>query len=186
MRIPPRSRLFVALDPPPAARRALAATARDLAGRVGGRPVRAASIHLTLAFLGEVDPERGGALAAAVREALAGPPIRAIPGDVLALPARSRTRVLARALEDPDGALAARAERVRGAVARAAGVAPERRPHLAHLTLVRMRRATRIADGALDVPRERAFAFSRGALYHSVARGDAPPRYEALVTLDLE
>jgi 2'-5' RNA ligase len=186
MRIPPRSRLFVALEPPPEARRALAATARDLAGRVDGRPVRAEAIHLTLAFLGEVAPERGDALAEAVRAALAGPALQATPGAIRALPARSRARVLARELIDDDGALATRAQAVRAAVAEAAGIPPERRPFLAHLTLARLRRPARIASAALDLPREHAFAFSRGSLYHSERRGGAPPRYEALVTLDLE
>ncbi len=51
-------RLFFALWPDDSARSALAPLARRVAGEGGGRPVPAMNLHLTLAFLGEVAPER--------------------------------------------------------------------------------------------------------------------------------
>lgn len=63
------ARLFFALQPDPAARTALAALAAQIARGCGGRAVPAAKIHLTLAFLGDVDPagmERACATARAV------------------------------------------------------------------------------------------------------------------------
>ena len=51
-------RLFLALWPDPPVRDALAEVARSLAGLACGKPVPAEKIHLTLAFLGEVAPER--------------------------------------------------------------------------------------------------------------------------------
>ena len=63
------ARLFFALWPDETAREALAARAREIAGRCGGRPVPAANLHLTLVFLGEVDPSRIGALRRAAQEA---------------------------------------------------------------------------------------------------------------------
>jgi len=51
-------RLFFALWPPPATARALADWAQELARAAGGKPVAAEKIHLTLAFLGDADPEK--------------------------------------------------------------------------------------------------------------------------------
>ena len=53
----PTQRLFFALWPPLSVRHRLADTAQDLGTR-NGRPVAAANLHLTLAFLGAVDPLR--------------------------------------------------------------------------------------------------------------------------------
>ena len=51
-------RLFFAVWPDAEAAAALVAHARELAEACGGRPVTAAMLHLTLAFLGEVDADR--------------------------------------------------------------------------------------------------------------------------------
>jgi 2'-5' RNA ligase len=51
-------RLFYAIWPDSAASRALAEVAQALAPLAGGRPVPREKIHLTLAFLGEVAPQR--------------------------------------------------------------------------------------------------------------------------------
>ena len=51
-------RLFFAIWPDDAATARLAAHAAELAERLGGRPVPAANIHLTLGFLGKVADER--------------------------------------------------------------------------------------------------------------------------------
>jgi len=51
-------RLFFALWPDDSARAALAPLAKRVAGEGGGRPVPAPNLHLTLAFLGEVAPDR--------------------------------------------------------------------------------------------------------------------------------
>src|SRR5690349_13310207 len=54
-------RLFFALWPDAAAASKLAAAATELALLAGGKPVPQAKIHLTLAFLGDVDESRLGA-----------------------------------------------------------------------------------------------------------------------------
>ncbi|MDT8879137.1 RNA 2',3'-cyclic phosphodiesterase [Halomonas saccharevitans] len=51
-------RLFLALMPPPALRRRLGELAERAHARCGGRRVPDDSLHLTLAFLGEVSEER--------------------------------------------------------------------------------------------------------------------------------
>ena len=55
---PATARVFFALWPPVALAEQLAETARAAAGQFGGRPTRQETIHLTLAFLGEVDASR--------------------------------------------------------------------------------------------------------------------------------
>lgn len=57
-------RLFFALVPDDALRSALGTLARELAARIGGRAVPAHNVHLTLAFLGEVERARVPALRA--------------------------------------------------------------------------------------------------------------------------
>jgi 2'-5' RNA ligase len=51
-------RIFFALWPSPQSARRLAMIAAETAARIGGRPMREETIHLTLAFLGEVPEER--------------------------------------------------------------------------------------------------------------------------------
>ena len=50
--------IFFALKPPSELAAKLVAIARDYASRCGGRPTRAETVHLTLAFLGEFPPQR--------------------------------------------------------------------------------------------------------------------------------
>lgn len=56
------ARLFFAVWPDAGARTALDARAKRIADRYGGRPVPARNLHLTLVFLGEIDPGRIEAL----------------------------------------------------------------------------------------------------------------------------
>ena len=53
-----RARMFFALWPSPRVARSLAAQARALASQAGGRVTRTDSIHLTLAFLGDIALDR--------------------------------------------------------------------------------------------------------------------------------
>lgn len=52
------TRVFFALWPAPALAGALASIAGEMIGRFGGKPTRADTIHLTLAFLGDVPTAR--------------------------------------------------------------------------------------------------------------------------------
>jgi 2'-5' RNA ligase len=60
-------RLFFALWPPADTARALAGWAREAQRETGGRTIDEAKIHLTLAFLGEADPQRAVQAAQKVR-----------------------------------------------------------------------------------------------------------------------
>jgi 2'-5' RNA ligase len=148
-------RTFLAVELSDAARRAAgrvseALRAEDRAGAV--RWVRPENLHVTLRFLGEVEPARVALLVREVGHALTGEAgFEAQLGAVHAFPAR-RPRVVALEVE-PAARLAALAEAVeRGVVA--AGFAPEPRRFHAHATLGRVRvgRQLELASGVAPEP----------------------------------
>jgi 2'-5' RNA ligase len=166
---PAQRRLFFALWPDDAVRERLRAALAAMPPR-GGRPVHVEDLHLTLVFLGRVDPDRQACaerVAAAVhaeqfvlridRQGYWPAPRVAwcAPGEVPdAL--RGLVRRLTRALE-------------------ACGFAPERRPYRPHVTLFRHSRA--VPTGPLTEPFDwpcRAFV-----LVESARAGDGP-RYRVL------
>lgn len=141
---PATARLFVALSPDPATRSRLAAAAAALRAALGPaardlRFVPAASLHLTLRFLGDVEAARIAEVAAAVTAAAAGaPPLALEVRGGGAFPDARRARAAFLAVHGdlgPLGALAAALED--GLVA--AGFPAEHRPFRAHLTVARAR-----------------------------------------------
>jgi 2'-5' RNA ligase len=135
-------RLFVALRPPPQVRNALASV---MAGIEGARWQTDNQLHLTLAFLGEVD--RHGLEAAS--EALAtiiAPPLDLALGQFGTFDTNrpDRTGTLWIGVEPLDG-LAALARSIRTALRRA-GLAPDARNFTPHITLARF--------GPAGAPRE--------------------------------
>jgi len=68
VRRPPTARVFFALWPTPGLAIQLAEIARQAADRYGGRPTRLETLHLTLAFLGDVPEHRLDELDAAARQ----------------------------------------------------------------------------------------------------------------------
>jgi 2'-5' RNA ligase len=143
----PRSRVFCALPPPAAVREALGRLALAVATRTQGRATRADSIHLTLAFVGDVDPARIARLAAI------GARLRGAPFDLVldteggfrrARVAWVAPSVAPVALHDLQQALA-------GALA-ADGFAVEARPFAAHVTLARHCKAAPATTAACMSP----------------------------------
>ncbi len=148
-------RLFVALEPPPGVREALAAWAR---GAVGEDPelrlVAPGALHLTLAFLGERPDADVDALAPELARALgrASPPRDAHVLEPLWLAPR-RPHVLTVGVADPSGLLGALQQRVVEACGRAVAWEPERRAFRPHVTLARVRRDARVRPRELpDLP----------------------------------
>lgn len=137
-------RLFFALVPAPEQRAALARAISAL--RPGARPVAAANLHMTLAFLGSVDAQRER-LAEAAAEQVHGAPFEL---DLQRVGHWARPRVLWCAATPAPAALFA----LHGALAgglRAAGFELDRRPFSPHVTVAR-NAAHYHGPGRLPVP----------------------------------
>jgi 2'-5' RNA ligase len=182
-------RAFVALFPPPEARHALAeATAALRARGLGMRWTAAEQLHLTLSFLGEIDPGRGAEYEAALHGALASVPAAGEASRWSALgtfPPAGAVRVLWAGITGGDAALRALAAAVATAL-RPLGHEPEPRPFTPHVTLARARgrgadpRLQRsLADCRLPAA---PFRFARLGLYRSET-GAGGSRYAPVVEL---
>lgn len=170
-------RLFVALELPEAVRATLAAVPLDTDV---WRPVGPESLHVTLAFLGARPEEDVEAIASVIAAEAGSPAPRLALAGALLLPPR-RARVLAIALEDPDGTLAGLQARVSAALAAAGVYTPEARPFRAHVTVARLRpraRPPREARAAVDgapftapqLTLYRSLLHPKGARYERVTR----------------
>ena len=101
------------------------------------------NLHVTLKFLGQVEPERAAPLGDALRAAVAAEPAFDVAVRGLgAFPSPMRPRVLWAGLDDPKRALATLAERVDVCCAEL-GFARESRAFAAHVTLGRVREPRR-------------------------------------------
>jgi 2'-5' RNA ligase len=146
---PARARLFVAVDPGPgAASRLAGALARVRPRAPSARWVDPASLHLTLAFLGDTDAERVPGLTAAIGAVAA----RHAPLEIRFAGAGTfggrRPRVLWAGVEGAVAELAALQADLAAALA-PLGYPPEERPFAAHLTLARARAHATAGEPAL-------------------------------------
>ena len=126
------ARLFFALQPADDAAAALADMARATAAAVGGRPVPRENIHLTLAFLGELDAA-GEALARTLADRVRG---TAFTLSLDELGGFRRARVAWAGASTPDPALMAVQAGLEARL-RDAGFELEERPFKPHVTLAR-------------------------------------------------
>jgi RNA 2',3'-cyclic 3'-phosphodiesterase len=190
----PNHRLFIALEPPDAVRRrvaALAAEVKRAAGR-GADEVRwipAENLHLTVQFLGAVPEERVADVTAAVRAVAAGArPLALEVKGAGGFPNARRPRVLWLGLHG-DVALAQALVAELGRRLAPLGFPPEARPWSAHLTIGRARdpRGAPGLAGALASQAEgEGVPWRAGELVlvesHLSPKG---PRYEAIVSAAL-
>ncbi|MCP3735104.1 RNA 2',3'-cyclic phosphodiesterase [Sphingomonas sp. RP10(2022)] len=141
-------RLFVALRPPPAIRAALTAV---MGGVPAARWQDDAQLHCTLRFIGEVERPQAEDVAAALASIHAPAPVVRIAG-VGRFTRQGRTDTLWAGLAPAD-ALHHLARKVEQTCVRA-GLPPERRAYLPHVTLARLPRSAGLApeiDGWLAV-----------------------------------
>lgn len=126
------ARLFFAIWPDEGAASVLQALSSELQARAGGRAVPPDKIHLTLAFLGEVAPDRADDLVKAADK------VREAPFDLTLdrIGGFRRARVAWAGSSEPPEALLS-AERTLREALRARGFELEERPFTPHVTLVR-------------------------------------------------
>ncbi len=148
------------------------------------RPVPAASLHVTLVFLGSKPAEAVRSLWDVTAAAAGGcQAARLLPQGVSAVP-RRRPRLLALNLSDEGG----RAADLHGAVAGALSGADlhetERRPFWPHVTLARARRGVRPGAWSSEAPLPEPFTSHSLTLYES-RPSPAGARYRTLERLEL-
>jgi len=134
------TRSFVAVFPPADVAAALDAAVVPVRGvRTGVAWVRAANLHFTMRFLGDLDPGRVEAAGRAVAAAAsASSPFAVTTGACGAFPGPARPRVLWIGAGEGAGELVALAARVEAALVRE-GFARAERPFTPHLTVGRVR-----------------------------------------------
>jgi 2'-5' RNA ligase len=186
-------RLFVALDLPESFKAALLEAAADLrAAREDLRWTPADNIHLTLAFLGELDG-KGAALAAeaARRTAEATAPFELSFGGLVAFPRRGAARILAAGMARGSRECAAAAARLEDELERVGAEAAyafrerERRPFAAHATLARAGRLpARLSAQELDPAADASCRIGTLSVYESVL-GRGGPCYRPLAAFPL-
>jgi len=125
-------RLFVAVDLPEEVRRELSSLC---CGLPGARWLPPEQLHLTLRFIGEVDPETGRSVAEALDDVALTPFSLRLRG-LGFFPPRGQPRVLWAGVERSE-ALSRLQRRVETVLTRA-GLAPEGRKFMAHVTLARL------------------------------------------------
>lgn len=169
--MPPTGRLFFALWPGHQPAAALHRLANEQAARTGGRVMATDSLHLTLAFLGAIGPDR---LAAAIdtghRIASLASPALALTLDHLDHWPRPGIVVSAGPLTAPlDGLVTALHEALN-----TAGFRLEKRPFRPHITL--LRKVDPVLPGAL-LPCRIELAASNLCLIESVPKTEGGMRY---------
>jgi RNA 2',3'-cyclic 3'-phosphodiesterase len=134
----PTRRLFLALWPDEAMRQAMAHAARKAVRASGGRPVPAASLHVTLAFLGSVPerrlPELADIARGAARACVCGEPALELVFDHLEY--WRAARLLCALPAEPPVRTAALARRLQPLLTES-GFAPDLKPFRPHVTVVR-------------------------------------------------
>jgi 2'-5' RNA ligase len=179
------ARLFLALDLPDAARRAIARWRDEvLAARHELRPVADAGLHVTLVFLGRhpsEEIERIWRVAAGALERLEAPSL--VPSGCAWIPPR-RSRLLSLELEDRGGRATAIHGALCGALAAAGLYEPEARPFWPHVTVARVRGRAKVRKGELTPAPRTAFGADGVTLYRSDLH-PAGARYVALERLEL-
>jgi 2'-5' RNA ligase len=167
----PTRRLFFALWPDVAMREAMVHATRKAARASGGRPVPAANLHVTLAFLGAVPERRLGELAEIARRAAAGGRLELAFDHLEHWRAAQLLCALPAEAPAPIAALARRLQDVLAA----SGFAPDLKPFRPHVTVVRkVQRPGRIgkidsvAWGFTELALIESRTLAAGALYSVV------------------
>ena len=186
MSAPERPRLFVGVELPQDVRTAIhAATVPWRRSLPAFRWTEPEALHLTIAFIGNIDPDHVTPIASAVERAAAA--LAPVPTGLSrfgSFPERGAARVLWVGLDDPDGGLV----RVAAATTTALGVFLEadERPYHPHVTIARARRPATVPAAFHDdqVPGAR-WTIDAVTLFRSHL-GAGAPRYERLGRWNLQ
>ncbi len=183
---PPKVRLFAGIELPANIRTAIQVATAPLRTRIPGfRWVPPENLHLTLVFLGWVEPGDVDPVQTAIETSVAPASVfTARLGPAGRFPDRGKARVLWVGFESGVEALADLADRARTAVV---DRVTDDRPFRAHVTVARARQPVRLTSDAFDaVPSlDRDVAVEAVTLFRSHL-GSPHPRYEPIAHLGLQ
>lgn len=172
-------RLFIAAELPGEMRDALAETSALLRASLRGRFVAPDSFHVTLAFLGDVDPWRIDDAADAIDDACRDLHATMCSFGDLGSFGRRSSATLWQGFSEP-GVLPIAARQVRDELTRR-DFTFDSKKFLPHITLMR---AVNLSSGALPTPHQASGIIDRITLFHSDLSGPRP-LYEPLHTNEL-
>lgn len=173
-------RAFVAVELPEAFRGEVVELARELSRSCAGRFVPWESLHLTLAFLGEVGEAEASRAVDALEGSCAGRAAVPLVPDGLGSFGRPRDATLWLGLRKEEGLMALAGAVREGLAAR--GLAFDEKPFLPHVTLARH---ARLPKGALPrLPFPNAAEATRVTLFRSILEPEHA-RYKPLHTVEL-
>jgi 2'-5' RNA ligase len=182
----PKVRLFAGIELPADVRTAIEVTMAPLRTTIPGfRWVPAENLHLTLVFLGWVDPGEIQPIRSALEDATtSAAPFTARLGHAGRFPDRGKARILWVGFEAGAEALADLAGRARDGVA---DRVTDSRPFRPHVTVARAKEPVRLAASALEAVSalDRDVGVDAVTLFRSYL-GSPHPRYEAIARLGLQ
>lgn len=144
-------RLFVAAFPPPQVQQTLIEAVRTLPTNAF-RPTTPERVHLTLKFLGEVQPDELPRIVAALKPVTDGhEPFDAVTSVFGVFPSRRRARILWAGIDEGACQLRALAQTVE-ALLEPEGFPLEEKPYVPHMTLGRARRPTTFDPAGVSLP----------------------------------
>lgn len=134
-----KQRLFVAVPLPPDLLNFVLAAQSGLTRSPGVRLLKAEQLHVTLAFIGEVDEAKAAAARAVVQSVPHTMGGQVVLGGIVCFPSEKKARVVALNIADEAGLLLGLYERVMGGLEGAGVMRREKRPFRAHVTIARLR-----------------------------------------------
>jgi 2'-5' RNA ligase len=134
-----RQRLFIAVPLPDRLQGFVGGAQQLLPSLAGLRLLRAGQLHVTLAFIGEVDSDKAAAARTVVESVPEGMGGEGLIRRFLLLPSVNKTRVVTLEVTDGEGVFARLFARIMGGLETAGVMEREKRPFRPHLTVARLR-----------------------------------------------
>jgi 2'-5' RNA ligase len=177
-------RLFIAVEIPHEATARLVGWQEEyLSGDRALRLCPEGQLHITLAFLGQMDERHRDRAAEELQKLEGASAFEAAAAGLIGLPKGRAPRVIAAAIEEPQGLLASLHDRLVAGLVAGKLYKREKRPYFPHVTVARARGRPRINLAEIH-PETFKFTAVRVTLYNSILKPSGA-LHEALKTVQL-